>query len=276
MPQLMLEPARETWTLFNVMTLSRRTWAILAAIGASLIGAVILTAWPRERDPPPCAVHMFEGSRFTVCTYDVSRDDLRLVSRDADGAYLRSFERLDAHLGAEAPRVRFAMNAGMYNDTGAPIGLFIADSAEEHHIILNQGPGNFHMLPNGVFWQDENGEVHVTTSTEYVASPRQAQWATQSGPMLVIDGALHPRFQHDGPSRYVRNGVGVRDAQTAYFVISSGAVSFGRFARFFRDYLECDDALFLDGSVSSLWAPDMGRKDGNQDLGPLIAVLASP
>ena len=273
MPQLVLEPARETWTLFNVMTLSRRTWAILAVTGASLICAVIVTAWPREREPPPCAVHMFEGSRFTVCTYDARRDELRLVSRDADGAYLRSFERLDGHLGADVARLRFAMNAGMYNDTGAPIGLFVADRAQEHRIVLNDGPGNFHMMPNGVFWQDESGAVYVTPSDDYAASARTPLWATQSGPMLVIDGALHPRFQHDGPSRYVRNGVGVRDAQTAYFVISSGAVSFGRFARFFRDELGCDDALFLDGSVSSLWAPDIGRRDGNQELGPLIAVL---
>lgn len=273
MPQLMLEPARETWTLFNVMTLSRRTWAILAVIGASLIGAVLLAAWPREREPPPCAVRMFEGSRFTVCTFDARRDELRLVSRDDNGAYLRSFERLDAYLRGDVARLRFAMNAGMYDETGAPIGLFIADSAEEHSISLNDGPGNFHMMPNGVFWQDENGEVRITTSTDYAASPRAARWATQSGPMLVIDGALHPRFQQDGPSRYLRNGVGVRDAQTAYFVISSGAVSFGRLARFFRDELNCDSALFLDGSVSSLWAPDMGRRDGNQELGPLIAVL---
>jgi len=92
----------------------------------------------------------------------------------------------------------------------------------------------------------------------------------------VIEGALHPRFQNDGPSRYVRNGVGVSDANTAYFVISSGAVSFGRFARFFRDELGCDDALFLDGSVSSLWAPEMERRDGNQNLGPLVAVLRRP
>jgi uncharacterized protein YigE (DUF2233 family) len=92
--------------------------------------------------------------------------------------------------------------------------------------------------------------------------------------MLVIDGALHPQIQNDGPSRYIRNGVGVRDEQTAFFVISSGVVSFGRFARFFRDELNCDDALFLDGSVSSLWAPQMERKDEITDLGPMVVVLS--
>ena len=93
--------------------------------------------------------------------------------------------------------------------------------------------------------------------------------------MLVIDGELHPRFQHDGPSRYIRNGVGVHNG-TAYFVISSGAVSFGRFARFFRDELECRDALFFDGAVSSLWAPSLDRRDDAHEIGPMVVVLDRP
>ena len=98
-------------------------------------------------------------------------------------------------------------------------------------------------------------------------------WATQSGPMLVIDGELHPRFAEDGASRLMRNGVGARDGRTAYFVISGGFVSFGRFARFFRDELGCTDALFLDGSVSCLWAPSLGRNDQDHALGPMVVVL---
>jgi uncharacterized protein YigE (DUF2233 family) len=255
------------------MKLSRRSLFAVAAIG--VIAAIALVAWPRggRGEPPACAVREFEGSRFIVCTYDARRDELRLASRGADTAYLRGFERLAADLGRDARRLRFAMNAGMYNDAGAPIGLFIAEGQEQHGISLGEGPGNFHMMPNGVFWQNENGAVHIDTSHDYAAEPRAARWATQSGPMLVIDGELHPRIQHDGPSRNIRNGVGVRNERVAYFVISSGVVSFGRFARFFRDELDCEDALFLDGSVSSLWAPELERQDGNQELGPLVVVL---
>jgi uncharacterized protein YigE (DUF2233 family) len=256
------------------MKVSRRILALGVSVAVLVLGFTAWSAWPRDSEPPPCSVRTFEGSRFTVCVFDARSDDLMLASRDAEGVYLRGFDRLSTFLGSDAARVRFAMNAGMYDDRGAPIGLYIADGAQERRINLNDGPGNFHMMPNGVFWQSENGEVHVSTSEAYAAEARATLWATQSGPMLVIDGALHPRFQDDGPSRYVRNGVGVSGAHTAYFVISSGAVSFGRFARFFRDELGCDDALFLDGSVSSLWAPHMERRDGNQELGPLIAVLA--
>ena len=98
-------------------------------------------------------------------------------------------------------------------------------------------------------------------------------WATQSGPMLVLDGRIHPRFSADGESRLVRNGVGVADPRTAFFVISEDPVSFGRLARFFRDALGCRDALFLDGTVSSLWDPSAARQDGYASLGPLIAVF---
>lgn len=248
---------------------------LLIGLAAMIAAIVTVAAWPRggRAEAPACAAHEFEGSRFIVCTFDAQHDDLRLASQGADGAYLRGFERLAAALGRDASRVRFAMNAGMFDNQGAPIGLFIADGDQQHAISLTDGPGNFHMKPNGVFWQEENGAVRIDTSDAYNAEPRAARWATQSGPMLVIDGALHQRIQHDGPSRYIRNGVGVRDSRTAYFVISAGAVSFGRFARFFRDELDCDDALFLDGSVSALWSPDLQRRDESERLGPLVVVL---
>lgn len=255
------------------MRISQRTLAAIVAIAAIL--AATLIAWPRGEasEQSACITRDFETTRFIVCTLDTRRDELRLASRDADGSYLRSFTRLAEELGADAGRVRFAMNAGMFNDQGAPIGLFVAHGDEQQSISLTDGPGNFHMKPNGVFWQEENGLLHVDTSTAYAAEPRAVRWATQSGPMLVIDGVLHPRIQHDGPSRFVRNGVGIGNDHTAYFVISTSVVSFGRFARFFRDELNCDNALFLDGSVSAVWAPELGRRDDTQRLGPLLAVL---
>lgn len=260
--------------LRSVKPSRRLLFGLAAIVGAVLVGVF----WPRggNAEPPACVTREFEGSRFIVCTFDARRDDFQLASRGADGDYLRSFERLAEHLGRDADRVRFAMNAGMYDARGGPIGLFVADGYEQHAISLTDGPGNFHMKPNGVFWQDEAGAVHVDTAETYNAEPRAARWATQSGPILVIGGELHPRIQHDGPSRYMRNGVGVRDDQTAYFVISSGVVSFGRFARFFRDELSCADALFLDGSVSSLWSPDLERRDESERLGPLLVVLSRP
>ncbi|HEX8534046.1 MAG TPA: phosphodiester glycosidase family protein [Allosphingosinicella sp.] len=180
---------------------------------------------------------------------------------------------LEQSLGKEASRVRFAMNAGMYDEEGAPIGLFIEDGAERKSLNTRSGSGNFHLLPNGVFAVDAEGRLSVTTSSRFRKEVPSPRWATQSGPMLVIDGKLHPKFDANGPSQLVRNGVGVRDPRTAFFVISEEGVSFGRFARFFRDALGCKDALYLDGSVSSLWDPGAGRQDAFSELGPMIVVL---
>ena len=186
---------------------------------------------------------------------------------------LRGFDALERALGADASRVRFAMNAGMFDEQGSPIGLYVERGKQLKPLNLRAGPGNFHMQPNGVSAVDRKGRVSVTPSAEFKAKARKPYWATQSGPMLLIDGKLHPRFDHDGESRLVRNGVGVKEPRTAYFVISEDSVSFGRFARFFRDALGCRNALFLDGSVSSLWEPASGRKDSSTQLGSLVVVL---
>lgn len=240
---------------------------------AVIVAALIVISRTGGARDATCAERRYEGSSFIVCTFDTAQHDLRLASRDADGRHLRNFDALAQTLGRDSARVRFAMNAGMFNDAGAPIGLYVENGRHEHPLRLTDGPGNFHMKPNGVFWQGEDGAVHVTASEVFASASPDARWATQSGPMLLIDGRLHAEFQHDGPSRYIRNGVGVRGDRSAYFVISSDAVSFGRFARFFRDELGCTDALFFDGAVSSLWVPALDRRDDAHALGPMVVVL---
>ena len=192
---------------------------------------------------------------------------------DSGSGPLRSFEALEARLGGEAQALRFAMNAGMYDEQGRPIGLYVENGVPRRRLNLRAGPGNFHLQPNGVFAVDDRGRVSVTPSRLFARTARPVRWATQSGPMLLIGGKLHPRFDADGPSRLVRNGVGVAGSRTAWFAISEEGVSFGRFARLFRDELGCTDALYLDGTVSSLWDPGAGRRDGYSSLGPMIAVF---
>lgn len=219
-----------------------------------------------------CQARTFEGAAFTICNFDRRIDTIEIASNGPSGQPLRSFAALETSLGARATKVRFAVNAGMFDGEGDPIGLFVDNGAERRRLNRRKGGGNFHLLPNGVFAQDQAGRVHVASSEVFEARVRRPRWATQSGPMLVIDGKLHPRFDADGPSRLIRNGVGVSDANTAWFAISEEGVSFGRFARLFRDALGCRNALFLDGSVSSLWHPAEGRQDEIAPLGPMIVV----
>jgi prepilin-type processing-associated H-X9-DG protein len=216
---------------------------------------------------PACQEQQFERTTFTVCPFDAAKDRLELI----DGRDLRSFANLEASLGPRTAELRFAMNAGMYDEEGAPIGLFVADGKEIKPINRRGGSGNFHLMPNGVFAIAQDGKLSVTPAKDFkLRSPR---WATQSGPMLLIEGKLHPKFDKDGESQLIRNGVGVKDANTAFFVISEDPVSFGRFARFFRDALGAGNALYLDGSVSSLWDPGGGRQDAYSQLGPMVAIF---
>jgi uncharacterized protein YigE (DUF2233 family) len=224
------------------------------------------------RPESACAERTFEGSRFTACRYQAGHDEILLALADSHGP-LRSFARLKAALGPRARRLRFAMNGGMFDAAGGPVGLYVEQGVEKHGINRRTGPGNFHMLPNGVFAVDAAGRVAIVPSPAWPPPRFAVRWATQSGPMLVIAGQLHPLIQPDGASRYVRNAVGVADARTAWFVISDESVSFGRLARFLRDGLGCRDALYFDGAVSSLWDPADGREDQREDLGPLVAVM---
>jgi uncharacterized protein YigE (DUF2233 family) len=215
---------------------------------------------------------MFEESRFTVCATGKGR--IELVASDRDEPAVRRLADLEARLGSRAGNVAFAMNAGMYDEDGRPIGLAIVEGKQKRAINRRKGGGNFHLMPNGVFQVHEDGRAEVVTSERWKPSP-SVRLATQSGPMLVIDGKLHPAFDRDGTSRYVRNGVGIGPKGEALFVISDGPVSLGKFARFYRDQLHASNALFFDGAVSALWDPANGRRDVTKPLGPMVVVFKS-
>lgn len=214
---------------------------------------------------------MFESSRFTVC--DPGAGKLQLIAAGRDETAVRDFAGLMTRIPAE--KVAFAMNAGMFDEDGRPIGLAMVDGRQLHAINTRDGGGNFHLKPNGVFLVRRDGSAAVVTSEAFKLSPGIA-FATQSGPMLVVDGAVHPRFDPDGQSRFIRNGVGIVPNGRPLFVISNEVVSFGRLARFFRDHLKSRNALYFDGSVSSLWDPANGRMDAGVPLGPMIVAMNVP
>ncbi len=232
--------------------------------------AFVLLAGPAAADP--CERHMFEGSAFTVCTADSRHDRIRLAWTGADGKALRGFDRLATE--PEASRVLFAMNAGMFEADGKPLGLYVEDGAVRRPLNTRSGGGNFYLKPNGVFLLRHDRTMAVETSDALTGEPAAPLLATQSGPMLVIDGGFNPNISADGPSHNIRNGVGLRDAHTALFVISEEPVSFGRLARLFRDELGCPNALYFDGTISSAWIPSEHRMDVAKPLGPMIMVLS--
>jgi uncharacterized protein YigE (DUF2233 family) len=217
-----------------------------------------------------CEDITFDDASFTVCTVDATTEDLRLFHSN-DGHVIGNFQNLQTVLGDKT--LAFAMNAGMYHEDRAPVGLYRERDTVVSQIVTSDGPGNFGLLPNGVLClTEESAEVFETL--EFVAEVPSCRDASQSGPLLVIDGALHPRLLPDGTSKYIRNGVGTsRDATTAYFAISNEAVNFHTFARMFRDHLGARDALYFDGKVSRLFAPELNRSDAGFRLGPMVGVV---
>lgn len=238
------------------------------ALGLALAGAA-----SAAKAGGPCRPVSFEGRGHVVCEVTAG-DDLRLFLTGADGAPLGTFERLRETVEGEGKRLVFAMNAGMYHPDRRPVGLYIERRQEIAPLVRAAGPGNFGMRPNGVFCIAAEG-FSVTETLAFDAARPACRDASQSGPMLVIKGALHPRFLADASSRHIRNGVGVSaDGSRAFFAISDTPVSFHEFARLFRDGLGTPDALYFDGKISRLYAPDLARDDFGFPMGPMVGLVA--
>jgi uncharacterized protein YigE (DUF2233 family) len=222
-----------------------------------------------------CAASTAAGAPFTTCRVDLKSERLDLFWRDDAGRPYRQFSALRDGLGAQGKKLLFAVNAGMYKPDYSPVGLFVSDGRElvplNHHV----GSGNFSQQPNGVFLIDGNS-ASVMTTDDYAREQPKPVLATQSGPMLVHDGEITASavMNANSTSRKIRNGVCAPAPDAVVFAISDSPVTFHEFAVFFRDTLHCREALYLDGSISSLYAPRLNREDRGSDMGPMLGVAA--
>ncbi|MBZ9671080.1 phosphodiester glycosidase family protein [Mesorhizobium sp. B2-1-8] len=221
---------------------------------------------------PPCRDVAFEAASFLVCEVDPKLYSIELFWKDPAGKPFQSLHNLDSAQRTAGRTMLFAINGGMYHPDLRPVGLYVERGQEMAGVKTGSGSGNFSLQPNGIFYVG-GGKAAVRATRDFVRQRPATDYATQSGPMLVIDGQLHPKFRSDGTSRKSRDGVGVRKDGVAVFAISNGTVTFHAFARLFRDVLGCDNALFLDGTISSLLAPALGRNDDYWNLGPMIGVF---
>jgi uncharacterized protein YigE (DUF2233 family) len=241
------------------------------AVAIGLIAAAVAFAAPAVAQGRSCAPVSHEGENYIVCQVDLRVHRIDLFWKDRKGEPYASLGALNRQLQSDGQRPLFTMNAGMYHAELDPVGLYVQNGRQFVRASTSNGPGNFHMKPNGVFFV-ASGKAGVMETGQYLRRNPQPEIATQSGPMLVVNGKLHPKFPSEGLSRKVRNGVGVKDGDVVFFAISEGAVTFTDFARLFRDKLGTPNALFLDGSVSSLSAPGLDRT-GFRSLGPMIGVF---
>lgn len=231
-------------------------WLLPLALLASALGC---TPSAQALDSSELA---FEGQNYRIVHLDLKREQLTLHWRDPQsGVPFGDIETLRKWGEARGQRLVFAANAGIYDHAFAPLGLYVENGKTLVPLNLSHGnpaSGNFSLLPNGVFAIYPDGHAAVRTSVDFRADGKRAQWATQSGPMLLIDGKLNEQFVDDSSSLKWRSGVCVRGATDVVFAVSEAPVNFHTFGRLFRDRLGCHDALYLDGSISQLYVDGEG------------------
>ena len=223
-----------------------------------------------------CAAKTAGDARLTVCRVNLNAERLELFWRDDSGRPFRQFSALRDALNLKGRTLVFAVNAGMYKPDFSPVGLFVAEGQElvplNHHV----GSGNFSQQPNGVFLVN-GSSARVVTTDAYDKERPKPSLATQSGPMLVHEGEITTSavMRPDSTSRKIRNGICAPSPDSVAFVISESPVNFYEFASYFRDSLHCQEALYLDGTISSLYARGLNREDRGSDMGPILGVSAS-
>ncbi|MBO0902479.1 phosphodiester glycosidase family protein [Jiella sonneratiae] len=217
-----------------------------------------------------CRTETAKRVEYIVCDVPLDRYLVSLRALDADGRPYETFEAVKASMPDR--EVALIMNAGMYHEDRRPVGLAVQDGRERHAAVLGTGSGNYSLRPNGVFFV-EDGRARVMESSRYLETRHRPELATQSGPMLVVDGRLHPRFIEGSDSLNVRNGVCAReDGRVVSLVLSRTPVNFWDFGGFFKDRLGCRNALFFDGTISSLYYPAGGIDYRRDRLGPMLVV----
>lgn len=210
---------------------------------------------------------------FDCYIVNLKKSQLQLFWKNPGGQTYRTFKRVQHDLSKDNKTLIFATNAGMFTNKNAPQGLYIENGRLLRPLILEKkGYGNFFMQPNGVFSIDHTGRARVQVTDAFHKMADSVVYATQSGPMLLTGGKIHDYFTPGSKNRYIRSGVGVIGPHQIVFIISRKPVNFYDFARLFRDYFQCKNALYLDGAISKMFLPEMGRYDLGGDFGPIIGI----
>lgn len=196
---------------------------------------------------------------------------VRLFWKDSSGKILGSLAAVKRLVDARGDTLRFATNGGMYTETQGPLGLFIQDGKMLHRLNRDTGYGNFYLRPNGVFFITTEGKAGVCRTQDFPAK-KKVRWATQSGPMLLVDGHIHPAFRRGSQNVNIRNGVGILPSGHVLLAISTVPVSFWDFAKFFEQR-GCRNALYLDGAISRVYFPAGGLRDTGGAFGVIVGVL---
>lgn len=225
-----------------------------------LFAAIFVFAKPKE----------INDDKFVTYTLDLSKQNFKLYWKDDKGKTFGSVQRLKDWLAARKQKLIFAMNAGMYKEDNSALGLFIQDKKTIQPLNTKKGDGNFYLKPNGVFYTTTKNEAVVCKTEDYKDSSN-IKFATQSGPMLLINGKIHSAFKEGSSNLNIRNGVGILPNKKVFFVMSKQEINLYDFAMYFKEK-GCTNALYLDGSVSRTYLPEKNWVQTDGNFGVIIGV----
>jgi len=215
----------------------------------------------------------WEKGTYLVYRVDPQTETLRLFWKDNQGLPLKNFSNLRAHCAGEKIDLHFAMNAGIFGRTFAPLGLHVENGQTLVPLNRKRGEGNFFFRPNGVFLLSGN-RPFIRETPELQTFKDRIDQATQSGPLLLRRGKIHPGLRADSPHLYTRNGIGIDSRGGIVLVWARTPITLHAFARFFQENRKCPDALYLDGSISSAWHRDHSFVSWS-DYAGLIGVVGT-
>jgi uncharacterized protein YigE (DUF2233 family) len=216
------------------MSGSRKTVVVGRRLVAVLLSCLLQAACSANARPAPVVFHVLPG------------DDVR-IETGTTGAGMADF--------LADPHVVFATNGGIFERPEAATGLLISGGTEIHPINLANGAGNFFLKPNGILFRTDDGRWHIVESGEFEAL-RSKQVATvtdatQSGPLILRKGIIHPAIQPTSQNKLLRNAACVDAKGGLHLIMTRGDGTFHEVARTAID-MACTDALYLDGVISSV------------------------
>ncbi|SDK25937.1 Uncharacterized protein YigE, DUF2233 family [Catalinimonas alkaloidigena] len=216
------------------------------------------------------SAHNSLEDRIISYTADPRTQDLKFYWKDDREDILHSFSRLKQFTESHREKLVFAMNGGMFTPSHAPQGLYIENGQLLASLDTTAGQGNFYLKPNGVFYLTTDRQAVICTTDQF-SNDGQVQYATQSGPMLLMDGEYHPALKKGSTNLHIRNGVGILPDGRVVFALSKTEINFYDLASFFKD-LGCEQALYLDGFVSRMYLPEKDWRQLDGDFGVMIGV----
>ena len=213
---------------------------------------------------------IFEDEQFISYIVHPKTQNLAFYWKNEKGENFKNAANLISWLKSKNKQLLFSTNGGMYKKDHAPQGLFIENQIVKTEIDTSNGNGNFYLKPNGIFYISTNNIPNICKTEDFINNG-QIKYATQSGPMLVIDGKIHAAFKENSTNLNIRNGVGILPNNQIVFAISKKEINFYDFAAYFKK-LGCKNALYLDGFVSRTYLPEKNWKQLDGDFGVIIGV----